>query len=188
MDGISRPAGSGVPVTIDGRDVILEAFRLEDFGVVENHMRAKLPNLIEMAAKAASVEGVSESLADKIIDKAFAEARKIHSIPPGEVLEFLNTPEGLALGVWICLERSYPGQFTMSNTFKYIQDLAEKKTVEFNELKRKRDMISGLGDEGNSTGRLDAAASNSATPSQLAEANQPAGTSETGEIVTADAA
>jgi len=167
MDGLSRPIGASVPIVFKGRTWILPPMRLHDFGVVEQHLLSRRPNLVAIALEAARQQGLTEEATDLLVDRALKQAAKSNRISSEEMKEWLDTREGVAFTLWQCLEKSYPGQLTLEDTNDILQKMAEDK---FAEMLAKRDQASGMDALGNSTGPT---AGSAAGPKAAARAAEP---------------
>jgi hypothetical protein len=53
MDGLSRPAGAPVPISFDGQTLLFGGICIEHFGIIEQHLLKKRPNIISLAIEAA---------------------------------------------------------------------------------------------------------------------------------------
>lgn len=144
MDGISRPIGAAIDIELDGETIVLEPLRLRDLGTIENHLRAKLPNVIALAAEAA--KDLPAAQAEAIMDRAFIEARKIHNIPPEEVMAWIRTIDGFAYSIWLVVDRVYPSRFPLDRIYRFLTDTFKNDRDKFNALKERRDLASGLSD------------------------------------------
>lgn len=150
-EGLAEATGAGIPIRLFGRDLVLEPLGLEDFGVIENEMRAKLPNLLRQVAECHDV--LPKDVFNEKWSEAIAEARRLHRIPPDDVLAYTrNDIDGVSLAFWICLEKRYKGQFSRAEILKELERLAINNSEEYQDLLARHDMVSGLSPEGNSSG------------------------------------
>jgi len=147
-DGIAGPTGAGVPVEFGGETLILDPLTLKDFGLIERHLLRRRKNPLEVVREA--VKDLPPDLAEKLLERAYEDAKKESVIPASEVVEFLDSLEGVAFSYWIMFEKRYPGKFSIDQCLDIMQGLSEE---ELEERKRARDEASGLDVRGNSAGQ-----------------------------------
>lgn len=157
MDGVARPSGAGVTITFGGETLILEALTLKDFGLIENHLLSQRQNPLLVVRDV--IGDLPPEMADKLLDKAYRDAKKMNEVAAEEVAEWIDTFNGMAFSLWLSLEKRYAGRFTLDNVLEIMEAISEE---ELEDLKNLRDQAAGLDELGNSTGET----SSSTTPTQ----------------------
>ena len=144
MDGLAKPAGSGIPIKFNGEDLVLDALGIEDLGVIENHLLSKRKNPLDVAKQA--FPGLPPELAEKLLERAYTDALKVAVVTTQEVFEYIDTLEGMRYTIWLALEKRYPGRFSLDK-IGAVLDQMDDEALE--ELKNKRAISSGLDQLGN---------------------------------------
>jgi hypothetical protein len=157
MDGVARPSGAGVTITFGGETLILEALTLKDFGLIENHLLSQRENPLMVVRDV--IGDLPPEMADKLLDKAYRDAKKMNEVSAEEVAEWMDTFKGMAFSMWLCLEKRYKDRFTLETVLDVMDSLDEE---DLDNLKNLRDQAAGLDESGNSTGGT----SSSTTPTQ----------------------
>lgn len=154
MNGLSRASGAPVPITFAGKKLLLDPLGLRDFGTIENYMLDARPNPLEVVA--ATVQKFDDSgnhkLAEKLLERAYEDAKKNNKIPPEEVAAWIDTVEGVGFTIWLSLSKRYGSEYPMELCMDIVQQLAEDNIEGLEKLKEQRDMASTLDEAGNSTG------------------------------------
>jgi hypothetical protein len=138
-----------------GETVILPGMSLEDYGVVENHLlNLRRDQLIEVGAKmcASLKERGLDDLAEAELSLARQDAREVRSIPHEEAEAWMNTYEGAAFTIWILLDRSHPGKYSLEQCRQAIAEKAKANANALEKLNDKRRQAAGTDTAGNSTG------------------------------------
>ncbi len=123
------------------------------------------PNDPAAQAAAKAILERAQKKADALMNKAFAETRKVNMVSQTEAMEFIDSPAGLAFCVWIKFADRYPGRFSLEKVNEIIQKFSEDQVKELMEA---RDQASARDIVGNSTGL----SQNQTTPTAPNEVNQ----------------
>ena len=135
MDGVSRPAGSGVPIEWkDGEVLILDPVTLKDLGVVEQHILSKRPDPIDLALDKIAERGLAEPIAKALFDRAFVAAKAQNVVTREEVGQFIDTREGLAFTIWLSLQKRYGERFKLGDIEVVPSELRARRGDEVIEL------------------------------------------------------
>lgn len=150
MEGVSRPAGSGVPIEWKGETLVLEPLGLKQWGEIEQYLLKQKPDPIKVAARIKKELGpLAPETEEKLTAEAYRDARQGNYATEQEVMTFARSQQGLAFCFWLCFERRYPGRFKLQETTEVIDSMSPQELEEkFNELLQ----ASGLDQRGNSTG------------------------------------
>ena len=128
-DNLSRPAGAGGVIEINGEQFIIPAFTLRDLGTVENHLLAiRRRSIIRLAE-----DGYSESPADvrkEMRALAWREANDLTALGPDQCLAWMDTLEGMAFTTYLLVQKNYPGKFTLEQMNELVYQLAESGAEE----------------------------------------------------------
>lgn len=151
MDGVSRPSGAAVPLTVKegpwAGTWLLGGMELADYGTVEQELlrRRKSP----LDAIADQLEKVkSPRIQQMLVRMAYNDMRKdkdSNKVPVQDVYDWLDSVEGLIFTTWLCLKKNHP-QVTIQDAEGIMNAIGRQ------ELLRLRDQASGTDVRGNSTG------------------------------------
>ena len=89
-------------------------------------------------------------LLEKMIESSMAAARKVAVVSDEEFAAYIDTIDGLAMSVWLALDRRYPKKFSRDDVLKIVGEMDRQ---EQERLFRVRDQAAGMDSLGNSTGR-----------------------------------
>ena len=106
MEGVSRAVGSGVPIRMGGKMLVLPPMTLADIGCIENYLLLQRRDLKRVALAKVRPDDDKE-----VVDKIVAVANELskneqHYIRTSDIAAFLGTPMGLALSMWLPLQRA----------------------------------------------------------------------------------
>ena len=147
-EGMSRVAGSGIPIHFDGVDLVLPALNIQDYGVVEQHILSNRINPIE--AIKSHLNGLSPEAQNHLLSLAYDEFRNNTTVSLPELSSFLSSREGTALSLWLLLERAKPGKWTRARVKEILESMTDEDVTR---LLLSRDQAAGVDDLGNSTGQ-----------------------------------
>ena len=150
MDGVARAAGSGVSIEFNGRTLILAPLSLKDFGLIENHLLSQQLNPLDLVKVV--VKDLPPELAAGLLRDAYKDAKQMNMISAAAVAEWIDTFDGMAYTMWVCLNKTYPNEFELADVVQIMQELTED---ELERMKNLRDQASGIDELGNSTGETD---------------------------------
>lgn len=164
-DGLARVAGGGVPIEFDGQMIVLEPLTMKDFATIEQHLLSKRQNPLDMVKS--RLEGLEPEVQKHLLELAYQDSKRMTTISPAEVGGFMDTVDGLAFTIWLCVQRSHPGRWTLENVENYVKS---QSVLGIQNMLRARDQASGLDELGNSTGpRPGTATSTKAKKTVIAE-------------------
>lgn len=151
MDGLSRAAGSGVPIRFNGEMLIIPAMTYRDIGTIEQYLLSGRPSPIESAKQV--MLGLGEMLdaetREKLIERAYQDGKKMNTVSEDEFNTFLNSRQGTAFIIWVLLDKQYPKRFKLEDIQEVIMQMVK---ADFEALKRAQEQAAGMDDLGNSTG------------------------------------
>lgn len=147
-DGLARAAGGGVPIFFDGQTILLQPLTLKDFAAVEQYLLSKRQNPLDMVKS--KLAGLDIETQKYLLELAYEDAKRQTTISASEAGEFIDSVDGLAFTLWLVLERSHQGRWTLERVNEIVKSMTP---TEIQEMLRLRDQASGLDDLGNSTGQ-----------------------------------
>ena len=152
MSEAARAIGAGTVIRLNGKDYKTDPLGIRDFGLVINHLRSKKPDLIKSAAE--SIRGMDPQTAEIVMREAVKHTGQIHDISIDDAIRFVQeTLEGLSLGLWISIDKHYPGEFaTAEDVEECLKDLNQQQAEELTDSLQR---ASGHDSVGNSTGQLE---------------------------------
>ena len=121
------------------------------------------PKKPKESPEAAMMENMPPEIAQRLAERAYRDAVKTDDVPLEEVVEWLETLEGLSFTIWLSLEKRYPGEFTPGGCLEVLNSLTDKQVEE---LKDQQAAISGTDAAGNPSGSQGTATATTATPSE----------------------
>jgi len=148
MSDLPRAAGSGVPVKIRGETLLIAPLTLRDIGTIKQHLLKRWTNPIELVMP--SVKDLPEPLARELLFRAYDDAKKLEKVSDADVDAFTVSVEGLAFQLWLSLQHSYSGKYTLEDVEQLLDGLTPE---EVSGLAAAMQQASGMDDLGNSTGR-----------------------------------
>ena len=162
-DDLGRAAGSGVPFTFGGEDLVFPPFTIEIVGEVKQHLlRQRKPAQEVLREHVAELQAMdagrpkgsppvfTPALLEGMVAESMKAGRQINVVTDQEFGEFIDTVDGLVITFWLSLERRYPGKFTKDQVRAIIEGMSAR---EKEDLEKVRDQAAGWDDLGNSTGR-----------------------------------
>lgn len=155
-DDLGRAAGSGVPFRFNGEDLVFPPITLEILGELRQWLLSQRKSAQDVLAE--HIERLQQTLGDrltpelieKMVESSMAAGRKLAIITDEEFAAYIDTVDGLAMSVWLALDRRYPKRFTKEDVVKIVGGMNRD---EQQRLFRVRDQAAGMDDLGNSTGR-----------------------------------
>ena len=154
MDGLSRPSGSGVPITVEGKTLYLAPLVLSDLGEMENHLLAekqKRNPFAELRKELAGTPDMPDGDREFLLTLAYQDHKRKNFVALGEMQDWMDSREGMIYSLWICLRKNYPEDFkTLEQAAEFFDRVTEDQFEQFKQL---RDVAAGLDELGNSTGR-----------------------------------
>lgn len=142
MDGLSRAIGAGAPVTLGGKTYKASPLSLEDLGFLENAILLARGNPVDDVLKAS--RGSSDSARAEMVKRAMRDMKKdrfSRIVKVDEFDEFLATPAGVELSLWLCLRQSHRSIEFLEDARDLLSRCSEDELVEFVRI---RNRISGL--------------------------------------------
>jgi hypothetical protein len=142
-------AGAPVTIEVDGETWEMGSMVLEDFGEVENELLAMRKSPLEAVRE--EIEKLKNPEHQEMLLKiAYADMKKGYKgVSPREISDYIDTPAGAAFTLWLCLKKKRP-DVTREKAQEIFTALGNKA---LEEIKRKRDLAAGMGEQGNSTGQ-----------------------------------
>ena len=151
-DDLGRVAGSGVPTTFNGEDIVVPAIDFERIGEVSQYILSKRPRpgkvLRELLEDLGDI--LTEEDREKMLHDSLVAGRKLSVVSSEELAEYLDSIEGLVMTIWLGFEDRYPGKYSKTDVMHIIQGLDEDEKLR---LFQDRDQAMGMDELGNSTGR-----------------------------------
>jgi hypothetical protein len=148
-DGLSRAAGSPLVWKVRGEDYVISPLTVKDFAFIEQTILAARPDPIETALK------VYDRLAEKhpeqaqrILDKAYEDAKQTNKVTPGEIEDWLKTSDGITTGLWLSFKKTRK-EMKREEVDKMLVDLTQDEVLKLMALQRQ---ASGTDERGNLTG------------------------------------
>lgn len=153
-DDLGRAAGSGVPIRFGDEDLVLPAITMEIIGEVRQYLLSlrKSPQQVFREFVVELGDLLTPEDKEKMLADSLKAARELNFVRDEELQAYLNSTEGLAMVFWLAFERRYPGKFTRDDVAKIMMSLGPADVARMFEL---MDQASGMGDQGNSTGRTE---------------------------------
>jgi len=147
MEALARVTAAPVTLSINGRDVILDGLGAKDFGAIEQEILRLRKD--PLAVVAPHLAAIPEALAEKLLNRAYKDAKAENRVTPEEAREWIDGLTGLSFCFWYCLEKRYPGEFSKAAIFEWLEGVDEE---ELERLKALRDQAAAIDTAGNSTG------------------------------------
>lgn len=147
-DGLGKAVGSGVPIVFNGEHLILEPMTLRDYGLIEQHIIQKRVNPVEKVRP--MLDGLSDEAQKHLLSLAYADLKGSTTATLEESTAFIDSIEGVAFTLWILLNKSMPGKYTLPA----VQEIVNAMTPEeLSKVMNARDQAAGTDELGNSTGQ-----------------------------------
>jgi hypothetical protein len=137
VEGLCRVFGSGVPISLEGKTIILPAMWLSDFGICENLLLSRRPKPPPSLAFGSGLKG---SMRRHVRDISLQRIRLISKVSTEELTRWMDTDEGTVYTIWLCLRKD-DAAWTFSRTRSAIEPLSEENKALLRQL---RDQVCGL--------------------------------------------
>jgi hypothetical protein len=124
--------------SIGGRTWRFTPLTLGDWAMLEQRLLESRPEPLEIAKR--HLEGLSPDLQRELFDVALVESTRRRRATVAELLEFADSPSGLALSVWLSLRRAHP-ELTEGEAQALLERLADEECAL---LERSLDALRGL--------------------------------------------
>jgi hypothetical protein len=146
VDGLSRAAGAGTEIELNGKNYQFSPLQFSDIGVIENNLLKERPNPLIKVAEAR--EHLPEDLFRELLNVAYQDVRQTNRITEQEFNDYIGSREGQVYVLWLSLKHCNPEM-----TLEFVQEAIQKMSAEkFNSLQRTISIGTGVDELGNSTG------------------------------------
>lgn len=151
-DDLGRAAGSGVPFKFNGEDLVFPPITMEILGELRQWLltQRKSPQAVLAEHLESLGDKLTPELVEKMVESSMAAARKLAIVSDEEFAAYIDTLDGLAMSIWLALDRRYPKRFTKDDVVQIVKNMDRQGQEK---LFRVRDQAAGMDELGNSTGR-----------------------------------
>lgn len=146
MSELQKMTAAGGTVQLGGRTYLLKQLTLGDYGQIQAWLKQRLPKpfAVVVAAlkelepmRAFDPEGYAEARKQLLLN-AMEDSKKDGGGSPELVSEALNSPEGIAMLIWLCVRKCHP-------EVGYEEIKAAINSENLSELKRHLDIVNMFG-------------------------------------------
>lgn len=149
MEGMSRAVGAGTVLEFGGREYIMDALTLEDYGILKNYLVEKKRK--DMVSFVVSLQDVLPADVYKSqLNQIVSEASKVRDVNDDELDDWLRTPDGAATSLWLVLNKRYKDK---SPTKEEICTKLEEDFAELRKVQEKQANINSVDEPGKSLGQ-----------------------------------
>ena len=124
MDGLHVPAAAPWKQHFAGEEFWLEPLTLEDWATVEKRLVQRRPDPIELAK--ASLDGLDLATKRELLESALRRAMEHDRATVEELKQFIETPEGMALVLWLAIRRRHP-RITEQRAYELLMRLGDEQ-------------------------------------------------------------
>ncbi len=124
MDGLHVPAAAPWKQHVGGEEFWLEPLTLEDWATVEKRLVEHRPDPIELAK--ANLDGLDLATKRELLESALRRAVEHNRATVEELKQFIETPEGMALVLWLAIRKRHP-QITEQRAYELLMRLGDEQ-------------------------------------------------------------
>lgn len=144
MDGLARVSGAPTYLDIDGVRYEISPLAVRDFGAIEQRLlQVRKQRFLD------SLEGLSDEDRRFLLEKWYSDLKTGNSISPSEVSRWIDSVEGTAFSVWLCIRKGHP-DVSLKTVEDYLEREGDKALAKLQQL---RDQATGTDELGNGIGR-----------------------------------